>query len=247
MSNQDFYKEQISKGVPVVSKEVPKESHDEEIVVIEKDKSKFGLLYGVPSYKAIYKGKTVLTEICQVGQFHDGRAKITFIGAPHRPIPKFGFINTRGELVIPCDYVWVSDFRNNVAIGVRKRQQGLGLIDLEGRHMLPFNNESIGSANFERIMDYDIYKDNTFSKMFIPFCAFGKENIFNVMSGKPMDFRNGYGLIKEGDFFGLYKVDLTEVLPCKYKWAVRINEEEFLLREGSNLIYYNAETGDYIE
>lgn len=67
------------------------------------------------------------------------------------------------------------------------------------------------------------------------------------MSGKPMDFRNGYGLIKEGDFFGLYKVDLTEVLPCKYKWAVRINEEEFLLREGSNLIYYNAETGDYIE
>lgn len=174
MSNQDFYKEQISKGVPVVSKEVPKESHDEEIVVIEKDKSKFGLLYGVPSYKAIYKGKTVLTEICQVGQFHDGRAKITFIGAPHRPIPKFGFINTRGELVIPCDYVWVSDFRNNVAIGVRKRQQGLGLIDLEGRHMLPFNNESIGSANFERIWIMISIKTIHFRKCSYHFAHLGR-------------------------------------------------------------------------
>lgn len=216
---------------------------DEEVVRIEKD---FDDPRFNTTYTAKYKGQVVLKEISYVGPFINGFAKIKFIGTPFRDNPKFGFINTKGELVVQCEYEWVSDFKNNFAIARISSSGKLGLIDSQGRVLIPFECNRIASAKNGELYDYDINVDNAFNQSIITYFINGIKHYANSTTGKPIDFRNGYGIIKEHGLFGIFREDLSEILPCKYKWAVRINEAEFLLRDNEKLIYYNAETGEYI-
>ena len=210
---------------------------DEDEVVIKKDNHN-------PGFKAMYKGKVVLSRIRHVGSFYDGIATVFFIGE-RGPAPKHGYINRKGEIVIPCEYDWVSDFRNNKAIVLKSGK--LGLIDNTGKVLIPFICERIASAKYGQLYNYNIYADDMFANRIISYSVDGVQLYASSSSGKPIDFRNGYGILHDQGLFGLFNEDLSEVLPCKYKWAVRINESEFLLREKDNLIYFNADTGDYIE
>ena len=223
--------------------EVTKSIVDEEVVRIEKD---FDDPRFNTTYTAKYKGQVVLKEISYVGPFINGFAKIKFIGTPFQDNPKFGFINTKGELVVQCEYEWVSDFRNNFAIARISSSGKLGLIDTKGRVLIPFECDCIASAKNGNLYDYDINVDNSFNQSTITYVINGIEHPANSITGKPIDFRNGYGIIKEHGLFGIFREDLSEIIPCRYKWIVRINEAEFLLRDNEKLIYYNAETGEYI-
>ena len=236
-------KEFLGTSKESIPQEVTKSIVDEEIVRIEKD---FDDPRFNTTYTAKYRGKVVLNEISYVGPFINGFAKIKFIGTPFRDNPKFGFINTKGELVVQCEYEWVSDFRNNFAIARISSSGKLGLINTKGRVLIPFECDCIASAKNGNLYDYDINVDNAFNQSTITYFINGIEHHANSTTGKPIDFHNGYGIIKEHGLFGIFREDLSEILPCRYKWIVRINEAEFLLRDNEKLIYYNAETGEYI-
>lgn len=65
-----------------------------------------------------------------------------------------GFINARGEVVIPHQFVWVSDFFNGIAVfnGIRNDRDQKGFIDRDGNVLLTFRGaepfpEFIGLRN----------------------------------------------------------------------------------------------------
>lgn len=212
---------------------------EEETVIIERDNSTIS-----PRYKAIYKGRVVLDMIRSVGEFHDGMARVTFVGDRSS-----GWMNSKGQLVFQnVDYGIISNFRQKVAIAEMNGR--LGLVDTNGNVLIPFKCSRIGSCYLQKgYYDYDIYKDSAFNTYCIPYNVKNSHftNYYCIPLAKDVDFRNGYGILKDGKLFGLFRSDLSEILPYRYKWMVRINETEFLMRKDEHLIYYNAETREYID
>lgn len=124
-------------------------------------------------YRVLYKGLVKLDQIYDIGQFHDGLARIC-----QDKNQLCGYLNTKGELVIPLLYTWCSDFKNGMAI-VRKDKR-LGVINTVGDILLPLEFVSIASAHMSNLNEYDIYQDALFDERGIPYQRIdgGKISIF---------------------------------------------------------------------
>ncbi len=60
---------------------------------------------------------------------------------------KHGWINRRGEMVIPCEYDSANDFRDDYWIAQKKGKTGI--LDQHGNTLIPFDYESIGEFDRE--------------------------------------------------------------------------------------------------
>ncbi len=105
-----------------------------------------GIAISAPSDQVSYinkAGKTIFTlsknlavsgapYLNATGYFHEGRAIVSRKGNIHA----VGAIDQKGKLIIPCEYWALSDFSHGYAIASRNKK--MGLIDLNGKVVLPF-------------------------------------------------------------------------------------------------------------
>ncbi|MBT29246.1 MAG: hypothetical protein CMO01_06250 [Thalassobius sp.] len=138
--------------------------------------------------------------ISNIGNFYSERAWV-------KSGKSFGFINTKGEVVIPFDYELVSDFEGNYAIA---RKGGLfGCIDKNGKEILPFVYDGI-----------DVPKDNI--------CRVkkgkGREGRWGAVNLQNKEvipfnysliypFKDGVARMRQGRNWGLVSTNGKEIIP----------------------------------
>lgn len=77
-----------------------------------------------------------LNKVYLLGSFHEGLASIE-VG-----VSKYGFINQKGKIVIPCVYYQVEDFSEGLAL-VRDEKMESGFIDKTGKTIIPLGKYDI--------------------------------------------------------------------------------------------------------
>lgn len=160
----------------------------------------------------------------ELGSFHDGLARIGRNG-------KYGYMNIKGEEVIPCSYTDADDFSNGVA---RVRVDGkTKYIDVNGNDVPSPNTQSSGATNLQSSNEFTIkvvngkygYAD-TSGKIVIP-CKYD--------GAKP--FRNSYAAVEKYEYINGAPVMSDEYDP---RWGV-IDESGNVIIPFKYNFYYDAE------
>jgi len=147
---------------------------------------------------------------------------------------KWGYIDTTGKLVIPCQYDYhVDPFKYGVAI-VRIRKENnyydyyFGVIDKTGKLVLPIEYDYIW--NFydglaEAGKDGKKGVVNTAGKIVIPF-IYEDINSHGYIDGFPQGyvFSDGLAAVKKGDKWGYIDKTNKTVIPFKYDYAQPFGE-----------------------
>ena len=105
--------------------------------------------------------------------FHDGLMAVSVRDTMFSD-PKFGFMNTAGKEILPCKYVWVSNFKNGVAVVQEysdKTEDGFitRLINKKGETLLKFNYKVNGDVRdsyvvFDAVDESTIDPNDVFSR-----------------------------------------------------------------------------------
>ncbi|MBT4728210.1 MAG: WG repeat-containing protein, partial [Bacteroidetes bacterium] len=125
---------------------------------------------------------------------------------------KYGFINVKGEEVIPLEYDFVEDFHQGLA--VVKKDEYFGLIDSTNRLVLDLSYESIGDECEGLRM---VMKNNKYgfidhqANIVIPMLYQYKPDVF-VKSC----FSNGVCVVRKNDKYGIINAKDQLVLPFKF-------------------------------
>lgn len=180
------------------------------------------------------KGNTVVPfdyEYC--GTFSEGLADVCKDGL-------IGFINKKGELVIPCQYV---DLYNGcgfseglVGVSIDGGQAGIlddkwGYIDKTGNIVIPFQ-EGLTGAPFSSGLT-TIYKASTTKRMALEGAFINKSgelasDYFEVQNLQ--GFRDGYCVVKDNTGWeGLINLHGNFVIPCKCSFIANGFDEKYVV------------------
>ena len=101
----------------------------ESLMKATNDKGKYGLLNAKT-------GRVVLDYTYDyIWDFHDGLAAV-FVGDSTTGVGKYGYINTKGEVMLATEYEWVENFREDLAVVYNYGKYGY--IDKTGKVVIPF-------------------------------------------------------------------------------------------------------------
>lgn len=160
----------------------------------------------------------------EFGSFHDGLARVGRNG-------KYGYMNIKGEEIIPCSYTDADDFSNGIA---RVRIDGKTKhIDVNGNEVPSPNTQSSVAANLQSSNGLTIKEVNgkygyadASGKIVIP-CKYD--------GAKP--FRNGYAAVEKYEYINGAPVMSDEYDP---RWGV-IDESGKVIIPFKYNFYYDAE------
>lgn len=166
-------------------------------------------------------GKPITKETFEyVGGFSDNLFPVQKNG-------KYGFIDIKGTMVVPCQYIWASEMRNGVAIV--QLGEKYGLIDKKGKYKikpqyenLQYENFNNGLATFKKDGLEGAVERN--GKVIIP-------NEFEYIA----EFHKGYAVAKKNGKIGLINTEGKTVIPYQYEYVSELyNAFSFAFREGEN-------------
>lgn len=183
------------------------------------------------------------TSIVKVGEFKDGLAR--FLGSNG----KWGFVNTKGEIVIKPQYNNVADFNNGIAICKNdKKYYG---IDKSGKTLFEFNSDIFSDINYNDgyIFALDeklnvIVLDKSCKKIFA-LCNISpmKDTVSPDLHGIFMHctYNDGRFIFYENNMYGLKNKDNKIILRAKYEDLVDLNNGTYLAKKNGKygIIDYN--------
>ena len=159
----------------------------------------------------------------EFGSFHDGLARVGRNG-------KYGYMNIKGEEIIPCSYTDADDFSNGIA---RVRIDGkTKYIDVNGNVVPSPNTQSNGVENFKssngltiKVVNGKYGYADTSGKIVIP-CKYD--------GAKP--FRNGYAAVEQLDY-----IDGAPVMTVDYypKWGLIDEKGKVIIPFNYDFRYYD--------
>lgn len=135
-----FYSTKRSVSTPNISETTTTESKDELVEITPEFSEK-------------------ISKYLQIGEFSDGRAAVMTDGY------KWGFINTKGDLVIPAIYSdWPDSPKFSNGLAFVKNEQGKSYIDPEGKVVIELAKDDIAS-NFadDRAVVYSAHENEDYS------------------------------------------------------------------------------------
>ncbi|MCS7076882.1 MAG: WG repeat-containing protein [Bacteroidia bacterium] len=145
---------------------------------------------------------------------------------------KWGYSNSKKEMVIPCQYDHAGFFEGNFAI-VKKKGK-FGVINKQGTEIIPF---SYGYDNIEKKFGYFIVekRDDSFTSFdgiippplpmglhdtlgnLIAPCEYDQIGYLQGISGGI--FFSGMALVKKNNLYGFINLKGREIIPCQYTGA----------------------------
>jgi hypothetical protein len=131
---------------------------------------------------------------------------------------KWGYINSKEELVIPAIYRQVRNFKNNLAV-VYLSKNKWGLIDHNGNVILP--------TKFDYV---SVHNDNLFGIKKDGVCGFinrDGEFINNKVYNDISYFQNGFASVMIKNKWGSIDLEGKQTIPPKYGTSFRFNEYGF--------------------
>ena len=180
-----------------------------------------GLLYGIKEYFINKKGEEVIPHrdglsYSSINGFSDGLIIVRKKGEKATDDPKYGYMNTKGELVSPCIYDSAEEFSYGLA--KVKKAGKWGYINTNGEEVTPF------------IYDYESAKD--FSDGLAAVSKVGKwgyintkgEEIIPCVYGGAGSFSDGLAAVSKAGKWGYINTKGEEVIPCIYEVAYRFSD-----------------------
>lgn len=196
--------------------------------------AKFGIYGGEGRVGYINsKGKEVIIRNGNSGSFHEGLASVS------QDVFAWGFINTKGEEIVPCDYYKVEDFSNGFA-KVCKFNNGYGFVNTKGEEVVPckYNQAWNFSDGFAAVVDGIKYGFvNTQGEEVVP-CAYK-----NFLSG----FSEGLAAMSSFEHgCGYVNTKGEEVIPFIYDYAFGFSEGLASVNQNGQWGYINTKGEEVI-
>ncbi|MCD7714394.1 MAG: WG repeat-containing protein [Prevotella sp.] len=132
---------------------------------------------------------------------------------------KFGYVDEKGDTIIPFDYALGSKFDDNYAMVVKKLEDSTikaGMIDKENNTIVPFKYNSIcfDVDNNGKLHEWVVEKDGNFSKIDMSsHNGTSDPKLIETEYANMMNVRNGIAVKNAQGLFGLIK-NGEEVIPC---------------------------------
>lgn len=172
------------------------------------------------------------------GFSEDGMAKIA------NKEGMFGFVNTKGELVIKPRYKFATIFSDGIAFVLTKEEEGtmfLAAIDITGQTVFSFSNakySNVGSFNegymFAVEGDHSVLLDKK-----------GKK-VMTVCDGTQisnLSYHDGKIIYYDGEFYGVKNIEDKILIRAKYKY-LRFQSDGNLIAQNSNSRFGVIDTQD---
>ena len=188
----------------------------------------------------------------------------------------YGFINTKGEEVIPCKYDDAYSFSEGYAV-VKKGGKN-GFINTNGEEVIPFKYDradsfSEGFAVIERDEMYGFVNTKgeemipckydwavSFSEGFAMIVKDGKYGFINTNGEEIIPckydydeyyytsflFKDGLAVARKGSKFGIINTHDEEVVPCKYDYAESFSEGFAVVKKDEKYGFINAKGEEII-
>lgn len=208
---------------------------------------------GIPTIPIQYKGVWSLSEgLARVMTFEDSigfmDANANWVIPPQfgeaqdfkeglarvRVGDKYGYINPKGEWIIPAEYVSASPTFEQ-GYSVVKKISNYGLIDTKGKTIIPFDYQRITTPKFGLCK---VKKQGKFGYLNLK----GEVIIpFKFSTGR--DFEGGYAAVKESDYYGLISIQGEYAVDPIYDQIWYAGENRWAVRDGAQYGFID-ETGD---
>lgn len=162
-----------------------------------------------------------------LGPFQSDRAKVMDASG------RMGFIDSSGELVVPCKYAVVGDYHHDRAI-FRDAQSGLfGYLNLQGEEVIPaiykFTSDFDESGYAAVIKDQHFGFINDQGKVAVPF-----------QYSQVMSLKNGIASVWKDEKFGYINMQNKTVVPFTFDEAYQAVQDLALVRVDKYWGYINA-------
>lgn len=184
-----------------------------------------GKWYGGSSLLINKKGETVadlfnyktMEPIISTGYFHEGMMQVN----------NKGFIDTSGNIVIPCIYDWVYDFSEGLA-AVNKESKW-GFVNRTGEVVIPFEYDDVGRGGIDEYLgDHNVFHDGLMKVK--------KNNKWGFITNEgkvavSIDyedvrlFSQNMSEVKKNGLWGFVDVNGKVVIPIQYEEVGRFSEE----------------------
>lgn len=133
-----------------------------------------------------------------IGSFHDGLACVSVYDKYW--IPKYGYIDKTGKLIIPVNYDLAEDFSDGYAqVGISQSQYGNrlhGVIDTKGNVVVPIQYPNMGQIN-EGMVSVSVGYDNGTIKW--GFCDMTGKLVVPMIYSRVYDYQEGFAVVAMPD------------------------------------------------
>lgn len=156
---------------------------------------------------------------------------------------KWGVLNARGELLVPCLYDKLESYRH---ISARKGQK-FGLFDTDGKMLLPPEYDRINLFSYENGIYYSVKKNGKDYFFFPETGEIRDAQGVNQMSDHPGKHVKVYrtALIEScaRSKYGLLKPDSTRLLDCEYPRIELLEDSLFVVKKDRGVAIYHIQGG----
>lgn len=171
-------------------------------------------------------------DIIMASTFSNGRAVIAKNNNEIAAI-KYGYIDEKGEMIIPCDYLSTTNFSNNFAVAAKANTNSICIINRNGV-IIDKINDDVKNETFNSIIDNFQVWTNINSNV-IPYVANGdfglKEIKGNILLEANHRYRlitylcNGYYVFQTNDGYGIMNESGEEIISDKYSLIGGCNKD----------------------